>query len=124
MTATWTLVDLGNLAGGYGTTSGATWAMGNFDGDGDVDLVDLGALAGNYGHGAPAPLNFAADAAKVGLSSAKQISQGQSNSETTKEETDKSVLPLPGSCIPSAIVLMMCLAGAFFWLGSYGRPRS
>ena len=42
------LADLGNLAGGYGLTSGATWEHGDFDGDGDIDLVDLGALAGNY----------------------------------------------------------------------------
>ena len=43
------LVDLGALAGAYGTSSGATWSVGDFDVDGDVDLVDLGALAGNYG---------------------------------------------------------------------------
>jgi len=62
------LVDLGALAGNYGKTSGATWEQGDFNGDGDVDLVDLGALAGNYGFGVPvAPLNFAADAASVGL---------------------------------------------------------
>jgi hypothetical protein len=42
------LVDLGNLAGGYGLTSGAIWETGDFDGDGDVDLCDLGTLAGNY----------------------------------------------------------------------------
>jgi hypothetical protein len=42
------LVDLGNLAGGYGLTSGATWETGDFDGDADIDLVDLGTLAGNY----------------------------------------------------------------------------
>jgi len=65
------LVDLGALAGNYGKTSGATWEQGDFNGDGDVDLVDLGDLAGNYGIGVPAapgaPLNFAADAASVGL---------------------------------------------------------
>jgi hypothetical protein len=43
------LVDLGNLAGAYGTSSGATWSVGDSDVDGDVDLVDLGMLAGNYG---------------------------------------------------------------------------
>jgi hypothetical protein len=118
------LADLGALAGAYGTTSGATWEMGDFNGDGDVDLSDLGALAGNYGYGVSAPLNFAADAAKLGLSEAQDTLPEQSNSEITKEETDKGVLPVPGSCIPTAIVLMMCLAGAFFWLGSYGRPRS
>ena len=112
------LVDLGNLATYYDTTSGATWEQGDFDGDGDVDLVDLGALAGNYGYGVSAPLNFAADAAKLGLTDAKGVSQGQSNPDSTREETDKGVLPVPGGCIPTAIVLMMCLAGAFFWLGS------
>jgi len=65
------LTDLGALAGNYGATSGKTWAQGDFNGDGDVDLGDLGALAGNYGIGVPiapgAPLNFAFDAASVGL---------------------------------------------------------
>jgi hypothetical protein len=44
------LVDLSNLAVGYGQP-GATWNRGNFDGDPDVDLVDLSTLAGNYGAG-------------------------------------------------------------------------
>lgn len=61
------LVDLGNLAGAYGTPSGAAWSSGDFDDDGDVDLVDLGSLAGNYGTGAPAPLNFDADIANYDL---------------------------------------------------------
>jgi hypothetical protein len=62
------LVDLGNLATSYGATSGKTWAQGDFDADGDVDLVDLGNLAGNYNFGVPpGPVNFAADAASVGL---------------------------------------------------------
>lgn len=60
------LLDLGNLAGSYGTTSGATWQMGDFNYDGKVDLVDLGALAGNYGTGT-GPLHFDADAASLGL---------------------------------------------------------
>jgi Tol biopolymer transport system component len=112
------LVDLGNLATYYGTTSGATWGQGDFDGD--VDLVDLGALAGNYGHGVPAPLNFAADAEKLGLSNAKDATADESSEESKTE----NLLPVPGGCIPSAIVLMMCLAGAFFWLGSYPGRKS
>jgi hypothetical protein len=53
------LCDLGNLAGGYGITSGATWKQGDFDGDGNVDLVDLGALAYNWGRSInpPNPIN-------------------------------------------------------------------
>jgi hypothetical protein len=110
------LIDLGNLAGGYGLTGGATWEQGDFDGDGDVDLVDLGTLAGNYGYGVPAPLNFAADAAKMGLSDAKDLTPD----ESSKESDTEKLSPVPGaSCIPTAIVLTMCLAGAFFWLGSY-----
>jgi hypothetical protein len=114
------LADLGALAGAYGTTSGATWEQGDFDGDGDVDLVDLGALAGNYGYGVSAPLNFAADAAKLGLSDAKDATAD----ESSKEDNSEKVLPVPGGCIPTAIVVMMCMAGAFFWLGSYERVRS
>ena len=43
------LSDLAQLLGNYGTTSGATYEMGDIDGDGDVDLSDLAALLGNYG---------------------------------------------------------------------------
>ena len=115
------LADLGNLAGAYGTTSGATWEQGDFDGDGDVDLPDLGTLAGNYGYGVSAPLNFAADAEKLGLSTAKDSTLD----ESSKESDTENLSPVPGaSCIPTAIVLMMCLAGAFFWLGSYSGRKS
>jgi hypothetical protein len=116
------LVDLGNLAGAYGMTSGATWEMGDFNGDGDVDLSDLGALAGNYGYGVSAPLNFAADAAKLGLSNAKDATADQSGTES--KDNSQTLSPVPGGCIPTAIVVMMCMAGAFFWLGSYERVRS
>jgi hypothetical protein len=44
------LSDLTVLLGGYGTTSGATHADGDADGDGDVDLSDLTNLLGRYGN--------------------------------------------------------------------------
>jgi PhoPQ-activated pathogenicity-related protein len=111
------LVDLGALAGAYGTTSGATWAMGNFDGDYDVDLVDLGALAGNYGYGVPAPLDFAADAAKLGLGATRDVTAD----ESSKESNDKDILSVPGGCSPIAVVFLAYLAGAFSLLG--GAPK-
>jgi hypothetical protein len=40
--------DLGILAANYGTTEGATEAMGDFNGDGMVDVSDLAILAANY----------------------------------------------------------------------------
>jgi hypothetical protein len=84
-------------------------------------LVDLGALAGNYGYGVPAPLDFAADAAKLGLGATRDVTAD----ESSKESNTESLSPVPGaSCIPTAIVLTMCLAGAFSWLGPYERPRS
>jgi hypothetical protein len=114
------LVDLGALAGAYGTTSGATWEQGDFDGDYDVDLVDLGNMATYYGYGVPAaPLDFAADAAKLGLNAAKDATADESSNESKTE----TLSPVPGDCIPTAIVVMMCLAGAFFWLGSYSGRK-
>ena len=49
--------DLGNLADKYGTTSGAYWWWGDFDGDRDVDLMDLGNLANNYESGVGAAVD-------------------------------------------------------------------
>jgi len=108
------LVDLGKLATYYGTTSGANWGMGDFDKDGDVDLVDLGAMAANYGHGVPAPLNFAADAAKVGLSDTKNASAD----ESSKEDNSEKVLPLPDGCSPIGIILIGGIMMAFSLLSS------
>jgi hypothetical protein len=42
------VIDLGLLASNYGTTSGATWQMADFNGDGRVNVIDLGMLASNY----------------------------------------------------------------------------
>jgi len=114
------LTDLGNLAANYGITSGATWEQGDFDGDGDVDLCDLGTLASNYGYGVSTPMNFAADAAKLGLTGAKD----STTDESSKGSDTQNLSPVPGaSCIPTAIVLMTCLGGAFVWLGSYGGQQ-
>lgn len=43
------VIDLGNLAGSYGITEGATWVSGDFDLNGAVDVTDLGNQASNYG---------------------------------------------------------------------------
>jgi len=43
------LLDLATLLTNFGTPTGATRAMGDFDGDGDVDLVDLATLLTNFG---------------------------------------------------------------------------
>jgi hypothetical protein len=56
--------DLGILAANYGKTIGATWAMGDFTGNGAVDVGDLGILAANYGTGTSGA-DFTADYAKV-----------------------------------------------------------
>ena len=47
------LVDLAELLGNYGTSSGAADADGDLDADGDVDTDDLQILLRNYGRGCP-----------------------------------------------------------------------
>jgi hypothetical protein len=47
------VADLGNLATNFGMTSGATWAQGDFDYDGNVNVADLGDLATNFGMSLP-----------------------------------------------------------------------
>ncbi|MHB1038510.1 MAG: PEP-CTERM sorting domain-containing protein, partial [Pirellulales bacterium] len=42
-----------------GLVKGATWADGDFDGNGTVDIFDVAAMQVNYGHGvesSPAPV--------------------------------------------------------------------
>jgi hypothetical protein len=43
------VADLANLAGNFGTSSGATWSKGDFDYNGNVNVPDLADLAGNFG---------------------------------------------------------------------------
>ncbi len=43
------LDDFGILKYNFGTTSGATWAMGDFDGRGSVNLTDFSILKQNFG---------------------------------------------------------------------------
>jgi len=62
------LADLSILAFNWDTQSGATWQMGDFDGDGDVDLSDLSALAFHWEQtGAPAPVPEPASLALLAL---------------------------------------------------------
>ena len=39
------------LKASFGTTSGATWGQGDFNGDGAIDLQDFGLLKANFGSG-------------------------------------------------------------------------
>ncbi len=43
-------LDAQAMAGGWGTSPGATWEMGDFDKDGDVDAADASILAANWGY--------------------------------------------------------------------------
>jgi hypothetical protein len=43
------VTDLGNLASGYGMSSGASWVSGDTNLDDKVDVSDLGNLASSYG---------------------------------------------------------------------------
>jgi hypothetical protein len=51
------VADLANLAGNFGTTSGAAWIDGDFDYNGDVNVADLADLAANFGSGAVQPIS-------------------------------------------------------------------
>ena len=43
------LDDFARLRRHFGLRAGATWAQGDFDGDGDVDLDDFALLKHNFG---------------------------------------------------------------------------
>ena len=47
------------LSNNYGNTSGAVWAMGDFDYNGEVGLNDLVILSNNYGAAMPGGLDVA-----------------------------------------------------------------
>ena len=51
--------------------TGKTWAQGDFNGDGVVDVGDLGILAANYGTHSSSACDFDADYAKVFGTSAR-----------------------------------------------------
>jgi hypothetical protein len=67
------VADLANLAGNFGTVSGAIWQEGDFDYNGNVNVADLADMAGNFGSSLPggpsAPLSVAASSASTTTSS-------------------------------------------------------
>ena len=72
--------DLGILAANYGA-SNKLWNEGDFNNDGAVNVGDLGILAANYGTGVNGASDFAADYAKVFVTSVED-----DDSEMTEDE--------------------------------------
>src|SRR5439155_2601438 len=77
------------LASHYGTTSGATWAQGDFSYDGRVDVTDLGDLVSNYGQsfggGSAASVN-----STVSATSAATVANGDNATERTNSAGESS----------------------------------
>ena len=59
------LQDFGVLKDNFAVTTGATWEMGEFNGDGLVDLQDFGILKDHFAHTAGDPLAAVPEPASV-----------------------------------------------------------
>jgi hypothetical protein len=84
-------------------TSGATWAKGDFNGDGAVDVSDLGILAANYGKGTQSGADFDADYAKVFGTTATD------ESEFTTDDTSSTGTLCSGLGLP--LIMGLALMG-------------
>jgi hypothetical protein len=79
--------DLSVLAAYYNTASGASWANGDFDGNGAVGVSDLSILAANYNSGSASTVSWAeAYAQAFGTTSDAETS----SDEATADEEDTS----------------------------------
>jgi autotransporter-associated beta strand protein len=87
------VVDLANLAGNFGATTGSVWVSGDFDYNGNTNVADLSDLAGNFGlslgngvAAAPAMMATATSSAATAAPAVTSASQPATGQATFSEQ--------------------------------------
>jgi hypothetical protein len=97
--------DLSVLAAYYNTSSGATWAMGDFDGDHDVDVADLSLLAANYNYGSASTLSWA-EAYAQAFGTTNDADETTDASADDSEDTTSSVCSSLGLSLIAGLAML------------------
>jgi hypothetical protein len=95
----------GDLAAYYNTASGATWAMGDFDGDKDVDVADLSLLAANYNYGSASTVSWA-EAYAQAFGTTNDADETTDASADDSEDTTSSVCSSLGLSLIAGLAML------------------
>jgi hypothetical protein len=97
--------DLSVLAAYYNTPSGASWANGDFDGNGAVGVSDLSILAANYNSGSASMVSWA-EAYAQAFGTTSDADETTDASADDSEDTTSSVCSSLGLSLIAGLALM------------------